>query len=874
MKKFRYLAILATLICVASCVQTDVDESIEVNNGKTIQVVAHVASFSDCDVDSRALKVGDESSVKSLCFVVFNEQSICTRKEYQASTQPITLSTNDLGNGYTLCMFANIENPSLGQGNTMNEFFSHISCPVNSVDIPEFDGEKCIPMYGEKKISGALDAVIQIPLTAMYAKVVVNIISKPDQSVVGNTPAKFSLTRYEVHNVVESVDFVGGTISAKGQNGGTDDQTPVSTNVYTANNITSDVAQADKEASFFFYLPERFLKAGTAADAYEYPFGKASDGTIRPEDEKYRQRFKPCLVEGKGATFVRFFGEYIDHQGHNYNVSYDIYVGNDNYSNFDIEANTQYNNYVTIKGIATSSDATEETISVDYRVNIERVNPVIINLRRETLLDSHFEVRPLRIRKNPAYTGQEKNTSVEVEVIYKDQADAKWVGIERSFGNGEEKIDNTYLMKSELDKTNRTNAAGKRRYFTSDLTKSLQSPVTIPITDDGETVWIYVDEALSANAKDGVRSATIKVSYLVNDVPYGDPIYYTISQRELFPVTYGSNKYLIEYHEEYLHNYDADDSYGQTDYEGMQWGLDGEKISEINQNHKAYVTEPGGDDGITSAIYNSVVTKANAYYDFYMPRDIDKSKWYIEGDFTLHERAGHDFTNEIVQAQSIAQCNLAEVPTSAVQYCLSKNKKGENNWYLPAIDEIEDIVMSTYGKDQYSYSRFPDFRAKFYWSSQPAYTRNYFDGQRTLGDRWGIYQQDNLDYARATKVKYENTTGGGASDPDNYHNEGSGIPMGGHPWGSGNGTVTSNIYCHQYISGEISGTQWTGYTYNGTIDEVPDSGKTIEGSNSYGVTNIFGSHKWKHTLIRPEPYYEPGYKRRTDYARVRCVRKQ
>jgi hypothetical protein len=154
-------------------------------------------------------------------------------------------------------MFANIPDPSLGAGNTLDEF-KRIACPVTTVDIPELNGKKCLPMYGEKKIGGSLDAVIQIPLTALYAKVVVNIISNPDQTVVGNTPAKFSLTRYEVHNVVESVDFVGGTISAKGQNGGTDDQTVVLTNVYTASNITSDVAQADKEASFFFYLPERF----------------------------------------------------------------------------------------------------------------------------------------------------------------------------------------------------------------------------------------------------------------------------------------------------------------------------------------------------------------------------------------------------------------------------------------------------------------------------------------------------------------------------------------------------------------------------------------------------------------------------------------
>ena len=892
MRVFRYILALAVAVATTSCTLTDIDTTVNGTDSRnSVQIVGRIVSFSECDVDTRAEgKNVDESSTQSMCLAVFDSNNECKEAPRYSKGNNITftLERTKLNNGDKLYIFANIADPTgsadIGVGKPLDNFLK-IVAPVNNITtFPtltlDIDGTeqtvKCLPMIGCYEIvdKDNMPALIPIPLEALYAKMVFTISVTPEQKVDGIDPASFTFEKYEVYNVPIGVDFAG----AGETNDDGDDNiltTPYSGKLAVGEN---DFAQGSDEIKFSFYLPERFLKPTVAAENYKYPFGFIKD-LDEDEARRYPQRYKPELVKDRKATYVKIYGEFIDHQSHNFKVEYHVYVGKDNYGNFDVERNKQYNNSLTIKGISASKDGSTNTdaISIDYRVNVTRVEPIIVNLRRETLLDSHFEVRPLRIRKNPTYTGKETNTSVMVEVIYKDQADAKWVGIERSFGNGEVQttIGGAYLVASELG-TNRTNAAGKRRYFTSNLTESLQSPVTIPITDDGETVWIYVDEALSANAKDGVRSATIKVSYLVNEVPYGDPIYYTISQRELFPVTYGSNKYLIEYHEEYLHNYDADDSYGQTDYEGMQWGLDGEKISEINKNHKAYVTEPGGDDGVSSAIYNSVVTKANAYYDFYMPRDIDKSKWYIEGDFTLHERAGHDFTNEIVQAQSIAQCNLAEVPTSAVQYCLSKNKKGENNWYLPAIDEIEEIVMSTYGEDQdqYSYSRFPDFQAKFYWSSQPAYTRNYFDGQRTLGDRWGIYQQDNLYYARATKVKYENTTGGGASDPDNYHNEGSGIPMGGHPWGSGNGTVTSNIYCHQYISGNISGTQWTGYSYNGTIDEVPDSGKTIEGSNYYGTSALSGSHKWKHTLIRPEPYYEPGYKRRTDYARVRCVRKQ
>ena len=858
---FRYLAILATVICAAACVQTDVDMPVEVNNGKTIQVVAHVASFSDKDVSSRALKVGDESRVKALCFVVFNTQGVCTRKEYQTNTQPITLSTDDLGNGYTLCMFANIENPSLGQGNTMNEIFSHISCPVSTVDIPDFGGEKCFPMYGEKKIDGALDAVIQIPLVAMYAKVVVNILSKPDQTIVGNAPASFSLTKFEVHNVVESVDFVGlpegGKISDKGKNNGHSDKTEVAKAVYSSRNITSDFAQADKEASFYFYLPERFLAAEVAADDYDYPFGKASAGTIRPEDEKYRQGYKPCLVKDNDpeATFVRFFGEYIDHQGHNYNVSYDIYVGNDNYSNFDVERNIQYNNYVTIKGISKSNDQTqnENSISIDHRVDVSRVNPVIINLRRETLLDSHFEVRPLRIRKNAEFKGEDlTNAKVRVEVIYaQDDATKNWIGIERSFGNGvtQTASNSTYLVANDL-LANRKNAAGKRKYFTTNLTQSLTSAnskttegnqyIDIPITEAGETMWIYVDECTATG--DDVRSAKIRVtvSFDGTNFPVEQSTEYIINQRKLFPVVYNGKTYHIEYHEEYLHNYDNEDSYGATEFEGMQWGLPNTQISDTTY---AILMITGSWGSVDEDVYEKLQTYS-PFYDFYLSRDVAIANLYTPSGVTLyHDYNGHSFCSKIITKASIPYNNLGEVAQSAVQYCNNKNKQGENNWYLPAIDEIEDIVMSkSVDNGEYSYSLFPDFRAKNYWSCQPAYKNNFIFVERALGDRWGSYMTDNTERARATSVLYN---GQGASNPDNYSKKTSG--MTGY---------------FKYIDAD--------YSLFGSLSNMGEKDVKGDGTETFSGSNNKLSLP---TTTLTKPVYDSCALMRTDYARVRCVRK-
>lgn len=111
---------------------------------------------------------------------------------------------------------------------------------------------------------------------------------------------------------------------------------------------------------------------------------------------------------------------------------------------------------------------------------------------------------------------------------------------------------------------------------------------------------------------------------------------------------------------------------------------------------------------------------------------------------------------------------LAQQPKSAVEYCFNKNKrnnKGEVvwqntdgtydqsqlNWYLPAVDEIEDIVMSKYGSGLFTYARFLEFQEKFYWSSQPSYIRNFARYDVITGQNGEFYYED-ASHARATSV--------------------------------------------------------------------------------------------------------------------------
>ena len=893
MKMFRYIALLAIVVGTASCLQTNIDTPV-INRGGQIQVVGRVQSFSDRNVDTRAFKVGDEGNTASMCLAVFDASGICKGKQFNESSNPtFTLDKNNLKNwgARYLYIFANIANPSsLGIGNTLDEFLA-LTSDVQGVDMPLYHNEqdgtntRCFPMIGVMEINDvdAIESVIQIPLEAIYAKVVVNILSKPDQKVDGIDYASFSLTKYEVHNVVEKVDFVGGTISAKGKKEGTHDTTPVSTVVYTASNITSDFAQADKQASFYFYIPERFCKAKVAADDFTYPFGKIAD---LDEDEARRlpQCYKPMLAgaEGTGnedndikATFVRFFGEYIDHQGHNWNVSYDIYVGNDNYSNFDIERNTQYNNYVTIKGISKSSDQAGATsISIDHRVNIERVNPIIINLRRETLLDSHFEVRPLRIRKNANFKGQDlSNAKVRVEVVYKDDdADNKWVGIERSFGMNNAGIkasdQSVYLQASDLP-DGRKNAAGKRKYFTTGLTTTTlagNTQIDLPVTAEDQIVWIYVDECTDTG--DDVRSAAIRVTLSLDGTtfPIEQSTDFVINQRKLFPVTYNGHTYHIEYHEEYLHNYDAEDEYGQTEYEGMKWGLEGVQLSNTSNSFKINETNSSWTGFLTER------DKELPKYDFYIEKH--------DGDIvdnagvSARSRAGQEFTSEIYTKSNgrVKILTMADQAEGAVEYCYNRNKRNADGsvskveWYLPSTDEMEEIAEAGYG-------RFEEFQDKYYWTSQPAYIRNVFYYEhkesylviftRETQYAFAVYD-DNPEYARATKVIYRGNDDYGYAPsglkdkPDNF----SSID---DTDGYGNNCEHFDNKCFNEMY------RWKkpksgSYTYDKRWRN-PDFGGDEEFNDSRD------NKRYHVHLGHLLDMKQEGYLHRTEKARVRCVRK-
>ena len=317
----------------------------------------------------------------------------------------------------------------------------------------------------------------------------------------------------------------------------------------------------------------------------------------------------------------------------------------------------------------------------------------------------------------------------------------------------------------------------------------------------------------------------------------------------------GNRYYDIENEEEYLNNYVSDAKYGQTE-DGMPWGLQGIQLS---ANVPAYWTERHtyklnlpliGDilsyvidaldkwleiSSTSAKVFAESEQKPN--YDFYLSRDnfpIGKMGADVIASNYSRDYSGLTFNQELAttlkaSADSKAKIDgiiLTEDPLSAFAYCYHKNKRTDKGvvetqkWFLPAIDEIEDIALGAYEE----FDRV--FQNKEYWSCQPAYNYNTLrinPGGKTLGQTnsnyvWfeGEFYSDNQQRARSTSVF--------ANGVESYTTIKSGLPtnvQAGHlaATANENGTISSSYSASNVNYNSVDFT--TGdYRGNSSRDEV------------------------------------------------------
>ncbi|MEG1615337.1 MAG: hypothetical protein RR202_03190 [Bacteroidales bacterium] len=638
-------------------------------------------------------KTEDEKQISSLQLFIFdNNGNYLWHQEENSESLLIDknwLPDNQPRDKAKLCLLANFP-----ESLEKMESYSKLQQAITKFEGHQGVPKGGLPLIGEEvyDLSSTQQEgeVITINLRSLAARVDFEIYVESGETV-GLYEPSFTLLNYELHNFPAGIkleDPIGETvpINLKSYGG----QTPSSSDM---------IFPGSEPIKFHFYMSEHKRYKNNWND---YP-------PNIPENAK--QRYKPQLAK-TDAAYVLLNGTFSDHQGVEHVVRYKIYLGANHTDNFEILRNKQYKNVITIKSITNHDGATEGSITMDHRVNVSQ-DRFLVSLKRYSNLDCHIEVRPLDIY----LTGK---GSVRVEIENPEQS--SWVRLEKNSKGGAEYCDNFPHT-------------GKRRYFTTDLLSTiLRSSYSTTITSNSDNrVWFYFDENPNAS-KDGMRSAGLRITYIHENGVEDEPVLYTFKQHDMYPVTYNGKTFYMEYYEEYLYNFDPKDGFGDTT-DGMKWEQQSDNSIQLSTEDKAIIITSG-----TLHNKENILSKVSPYYDF---------------DNNKHAYNGLGYTNKLIEARNERELSLETTPRSAAEYCYNKNKRKTDGtvdsvkWYLPATDEIEDIVRG-------AYTDFRDFQDKYYWSSQPSYQNNQiiFENHANNGEARGTFLSDDKEHARCAKVRY------------------------------------------------------------------------------------------------------------------------
>lgn len=654
------------------------------------------------------------------------------------------------------------------------------------------------------------NAVATIPLKKLCSKVCFTMQVNSLQYVQGGEIPQFKLTDVEVFNVPAKVrmgyqagDYVDSVDDDEVSHLylGTEESPAFSlknTSLWPSQTVTKH--DSSDKIEFHFFMPEHkvtpFYTRGT--------YGGYPDNLPKERQQYYKPKLvAPTSVggvtESKFPTFVRIHGTYTTHNAEILDVSYDIYLGQNEIDDFEVKRNQQLNNYLTITGLTNHKEAypdVDGNISIDHRVTMTNKG-YVLSMEREAILDSHFEVRPLDVTLSPG-----SKMTIVIPEAYRT-----WIAMED---------DADAYTGSNSPYVNDVDRKGVRKYFTTNLVSELntKNSGTIELDYDGDgnknvikRVWFYIDE--NPDVYDGAlpgQDANGNIDYSNNNSTdtYGTTyntsrnlyrlgkvnFYYAkdatpdtsaapnstvnFQQWNLWRVwnTAGNRYYDIEHEEEYLNNYASDQQYGPAK-DGMPFGLESVQLSRL---YKSIVASQEGNSltTIVQGLFKSITDMADAalggmiHYDFYLPRDFEGVTLTDEqrNSLTIREYSGLEFNNEIaltLKASSdpkakIDGITLVESPLSAFAYCYHKNKRNNSGqvekqkWFLPAIDEIEEIATGAYDEfDQV-------FQNKKYWSCQPVYDKESLRAKIVGILNWGTaylvsdYYVDNVERARATSV--------------------------------------------------------------------------------------------------------------------------
>lgn len=720
-----------------------------VDDSQEVTLVPRVKGFTNQYITKGSYSDA-EFKIKRLAVLIFNsEGNLAFSKEYNTSSVVLNKTMLNL-NSATVVMFANVSLSDIkkqtvdAEGtSTWTDITTDTELTLEGLDGYSIDlGSNPVvletdlggdafngfPMKGvasNVNLTPSASDAVEVSLQILYAKVnfEISVAEGTENQTLTEDGTSFTLSGYSVHNVskITSVAELGEENSTASDDYAYTGTSPKAGSLPSDVNKVASTANSSKVA-FTFYMAETCYNHGGTSGVYP----------VSDLPEEYKQQYKPKLAtNGTGApatglaSHVTISGRYIDYRGTAWDVNYTVYLGKNSHDDFHVDRNSEYKNYLTIKGIRNNNNYGDIDVWVDHRVDVELGKGQglddCITITRETLIDSHFEVRPLRVNlTEKSYVGAcvflPRYNGKQITEIKDDGVNQNWIAIENNDGTRYQDI-TQYC------------ANGKRKYFTTDLIEDLHlnnpdveengSEKVISL-ENNDCIWIYIDEYTTRGATSD-REAQIELRFYKSATQYDSEIY-TIRQKPLFY----TGEYYIESYEEYLHSYDSEDRYNletsakNYTQEGIVWGLSGEKLS------KDILVSTIELWGLNRLDIRNVISQR---YDYISDSDGQSYPYIKSGDSWISQgfESGLEFTHRASANTNMTITDMGTAPTSAYQYCLSKNKFKKDadgkhsmdiHWYLPDVSELQSILMADVEADADIVSD------AFYWSSQPSYTQS------------------------------------------------------------------------------------------------------------------------------------------------------
>ena len=413
---------LVTVLLTVSCLE-EIEAPQPVFESEELTLVPRVKSFTNQYVTKaegdEAAYTQAETKITHLAYLIFDSNGALVHKAEDDVQNGVGLTLNKTNlnsseTAATVVMFANVNLADIKKANSDGTF----TAIGNTLTLDDFDdysiyldsdpvvlsadlsgsGFKGFPMKGiaqNVNLTTSSKDPIVVSLQILYAKINFDIsvaTGTENQNYEGVTPS-FTLSGYSVTNVPTSTPVK--TLNDD-ETVGDIESTPSGT-VYEHTGTESDPSKTvslngTSASTFTFYMAEsRYNHGGTDG---VYPANLPDEN---------RQQYKPQLATtGTGspatglATYVKITGTYIDYRGTSWTVNYKVYLGKNSYDNFHVDRNSEYKNYLTIKGIRNNDSYTDAgSVWIDHRVDVSTDDPSKhITITRETAFIEQTEDEP------------------------------------------------------------------------------------------------------------------------------------------------------------------------------------------------------------------------------------------------------------------------------------------------------------------------------------------------------------------------------------------------------------------------------------------------------------------------------------------------